>query len=91
MLFRSGTASNQVKFYQRFDHIVLLTATAALMTERLVGRTNNPYGKDPAELARALALKQTVEPLLRHRADLEIDTIVPVDLIVEKILAVVLR
>jgi len=91
VLFLSGTASNQVKFYGQFDHIVLLTAPASVMTERLVGRTNNPHGKDPAELARALALKRTVEPLLRRSADLEVDTSVPLDEIVEKILGVVLR
>jgi shikimate kinase len=91
VLFLSGTASNQVKFYKQFDHIVLLTAPASVMTERLVHRTNNPYGKDPKELARALALKETVEPLLRRGADLEIDTSVPVDEVVDKILDVVLR
>jgi dephospho-CoA kinase len=91
VLFLSGTASNQVKFYGRFDHIVLLTAPASVMTERLVRRTNNPYGKDPNDLARALALKQTVEPLLRRGADLEIDTSVPIDEVVERLLDVVLR
>jgi dephospho-CoA kinase len=91
VLFLSGTASNQVKFYGRFDHIVLLTAPAAVMTERPKRRTNNPYGKDPSDLARALALKETVEPLLRRSADLEIDTSVTVDEVVEKILGVVLR
>jgi len=91
LLFLSGTASNQVKFYGRFDHIVLLTAPASVMTERLVRRTNNPYGKEPNDLARALALKETVEPLLRRGADLEIDTSVPVDEVVERLLDVVLR
>ena len=91
VLFLSGTASNQVKFYGRFDHIVLLTAPASVMTERLVRRTNNPYGKDPKELARALALKQTVEPLLRRGADVEIDTSVPVDDVVERLIDVALR
>ena len=61
------------------------------MTERLLRRTNNPYGKDPTELARALALKETVEPLLRRSADLEIDTSVPVDEVVEKILGLIIK
>jgi shikimate kinase len=91
VLFISGGATNQVKFYGRFDHIVLLTAPSSVMTERLASRTNNPYGKDPDELARVLALKETVEPLLRRVANLEIDTSVPVDAVVEKILRVVLR
>jgi len=91
VLFLSGTASNQAKFYGQFDHIVLLTAPASVMTERLKRRTNNPYGKDPKELARALALKQTVEPLLRRGADVEIDTSVPVDNVVERLIDVALR
>ena len=91
VLFVSGTASNQWKFYGRFDHIVLLTAPAPVMTDRLVRRTNNPYGKDPPELARALALKETVEPLLRRGADLEIDTSAPVDEVVERILGLIIR
>ena len=90
-LFISGAARNQVKFYGQFDHIVLLSAPAALITERLLSRTNNPYGKDPDDLARVLAQKQSVEPALRRAADLEIDTSVPLDQVVEKILRAVLR
>jgi shikimate kinase len=91
VLFISGGATNQVKFYGRFDHIVLLTAPTSVMTERLATRTNNPYGKDPGELARVMVLKETVEPLLRRVAHLEIDTSVPVNEVVERILSVVLR
>jgi dephospho-CoA kinase len=90
VLFLSGTASNQGKFYGQFDHIVLLTAPASVMTERLVRRTDNRYGKDPKELVRALALKETVEPLIRRGADLEIDTSVPVDDVVERILGLII-
>ena len=87
VLFISGGASNQGKFYAQFDHIVLLSAPIAVMKERLANRTNNPYGKDPDELARALALKETVEPVLRRIADLEIDTSVPLDQVVQKVIA----
>jgi len=80
-----------VKFYGQFDHIVLLTAPTSLIIERLVTRTSNPYGKHPDELARVLALKETVEPKLRRVADLEIDTSVPVNEVVDRILSVVLR
>jgi broad-specificity NMP kinase len=86
ILFVSGAARNQTKFYGRFDHVVLLTAPFPVIAERLVGRTNNPYGKDPAELAEVLGLKQTVEPALRRAADLEIDTSIPLGEVVERIL-----
>ena len=91
VLFVSGTARNQTKFYPRFDHVVLLTAPVPVMIERLTRRTNNPYGKDPAELAEVLGFKQTVEPALRRAADLEIDTSIPLDEVVAKILDRVLR
>jgi len=86
VLFVSGAARNQTKFYAAFDHVVLLTAPVPVIIERLSVRTNNPYGKDPAELAEVLRLKETVEPALRRRADLEIDTSVPLEEVVETIL-----
>ena len=33
LLFVSGTASNQTRFYDRFDHIILLSAPAAVIIE----------------------------------------------------------
>jgi len=50
-----------------------------------------PYGRGPAELAEVLGFKQTVEPALRRAADLEIDTSIPLDEVVAKILDRVLR
>jgi shikimate kinase len=89
VLFISGGASNQGKFYAQFDHIVLLSAPTAVLKERLARRTNNPYGKDPEELARVVALKESVEPILRRIADVEIDTSVPLDQVVDKVLRAV--
>jgi shikimate kinase len=86
VLFLGGCASNQVQFHSRFDAIVLLSAPAALMAERLATRSTNLYGRQPAEAARALQLKQTVEPRLRRVADLEIDTSVPLDQVVAEVL-----
>ena len=78
VLFVQGTTRNQVLFYPRFNHIVLLSAPAEVLAERLTTRTTNPYGKDPAELAETLEYRQTVEPLLRAAATLEVVTTVPV-------------
>jgi dephospho-CoA kinase len=86
VLFVSGAVRNQTKFYPRFDHVVLLTAPVSVMIERLARRTNNPYGTDPAELAEVLAQKETVEPALRRGADVVIETSIPLDEVVEKIL-----
>lgn len=86
VLFLSGCKSNQGRFYARFDHIILLSAPVELIVERLAARTNNPYGKHPDELAQVLRYVQTVEPLLRRSASLEVDTRVPVAQVIEHIL-----
>jgi shikimate kinase len=90
VLFVSGCRSNQGAFYHRFDHVVLLSAPTPVMLERLASRTNNPYGKEPAELAWVLRNLETVEPRLRATASLEVDTSVPLERVVEMILAHVL-
>jgi shikimate kinase len=85
-LFVSGCAPNQVRFYPRFDHIILLTAPAAVLAERLATRTTNTFGRRPGEIDRTLALQQTIEPLLRRAADLVLDTTAAPDEVVEAVL-----
>jgi shikimate kinase len=89
VLFISGCAANMGKFYPQFDHIVLLTAPAALIVDRLAARTNNPYGKRPEEVARVLNLLQTIEPALRKIAGHEVDTSVPLNQVAAKVLQLV--
>jgi shikimate kinase len=86
-LFVQGTTRNQVVFYPLFDHIVLLSAPADVLVERLTMRTTNPYGKDPGEIAETLGYLQTVEPLLRQAATLEVVTTVPVGQVADIVLA----
>ena len=91
LLFLSGCAMNMGKFYPHFDHIVLLSAPADLIVQRLATRTNNPYGKHPDEVARVLGLMQTIEPRLRNAAGHEVDTSAPLDEVVAMILRLVQR
>ncbi|GAA4528350.1 AAA family ATPase [Amycolatopsis samaneae] len=86
-LFVGGATRNQVRFYPRFDHIVLLSAPAAVLVERLATRTTNPYGKTGAELAEVLDNLETVEPLLRESATFEVVTTVPVARVADLVLA----
>jgi dephospho-CoA kinase len=86
-LFVQGTTRNQVRFYPRFDHIVLLSSPAAVLVERLTTRTTNPYGKNPADIAETLEYLETVEPLLREAATLEVVTTVPVAQVADTVLA----
>lgn len=47
MIFVAGCEENQVVFHPRFDVIILLSAPAEVLTERLASRTANSYGKPP--------------------------------------------
>ena len=85
-LFLSGCAENQVKFYPQLTDIILLSAPAEVLAERLRTRTNNPYGKRPEELEEVLYSLETVEPLLRRGATCEIKTTVLLNQVVEEIL-----
>ena len=87
LLFVSGTAPNMRQFLPQFDHVILLSAPVELIVARLATRTTNNYGKDPAEAARVIALIDSVEPLLRHIADHEIDTSVPLEDVVAQLLS----
>jgi dephospho-CoA kinase len=87
VLFISGCASNQVKFYAQFDHIVLLSAPVPLLLERLATRTTNSFGKHPDEVAQVLYYQRTVEPRLRMVAAIELDTSAPVDELLAAVLA----
>ncbi|NOK63392.1 MAG: hypothetical protein GFH27_549347n53 [Chloroflexi bacterium AL-W] len=91
ILFVSGCAENQGKFYSEFRHIILLSAPAEVLIERLTHRTNNPYGKRPEERAEVLHYLETVEPLLRGGATHEIDTTQPLEQVVEMILTLALE
>jgi shikimate kinase len=62
------------KFVPQFDHVVLLSAPADVIAERLGRRTNNQFGKRREELDQVMTVLRTVEPLLRKLADYEIDT-----------------
>ncbi|WP_174188447.1 hypothetical protein [Nocardia barduliensis] len=84
-----GTTRNQVRFYPRFDDVVLLSAPVEVLVERLRTRTGNRYGKDPAELAETLEF-ETVQPLLRAAATLEVVTTVPISRVADIVLEHVL-
>ena len=69
----SGTTENQGQFYDRFEHIVLLTAPVAVLIERVSTRTTNPYGhtiEQQNEIRRYVA---EVEPLLRRGTTVKLD------------------
>ena len=72
-LFVSGTVENQGIFYDRFDHVVLLSVPVDVLLRRVTARTNNPYGQTPEEQAEIRWYVVEVEPLLRAGASVELD------------------
>lgn len=88
-LFVGGTVANQAGFYGRFDEVVLLSAPAEVVFQRIAERSNNPFGKTPEERARVAEDIEHVEPLLRQAATLEIDACLPVSEVVSALVAVV--
>lgn len=86
LLFVSGTAPNMGRFLPSFDHVILLSVAAETMAHRLATRTNNPYGQRPDEIEESLHYKETVEPLLRKIATIEIDTSPPLPDVVDAVL-----
>lgn len=69
----SGTVANQGAFYDRFTHVVLLSAPLETLLERVGRRTNNPYGRTEEQRSEIEGYVREVEPLLRRGATLELD------------------
>ncbi|HET7870441.1 MAG TPA: AAA family ATPase [Actinomycetota bacterium] len=72
-LFVQGCVRNQGKFYDRFDAVVLLSAPAQVILDRIASRNTNDWGKTPAERELVLHQLETVEPLLRAGCTHELD------------------
>jgi dephospho-CoA kinase len=88
VLFVSGCAVNMGKFLSQFDHVILLSAPAQVIVDRLINRTNNQYGKQPEEMERILSQIETVEPLLREASGHEIDTGADIQEVIARVLQI---
>jgi dephospho-CoA kinase len=69
----SGTSENQKRFYDRFEHVVLLSAPVDVLIDRVRRRTNNSYGQSEEQQQRIRTHAIEVEPLLRRGATVELD------------------
>jgi hypothetical protein len=87
-LYVSGCVSNQGKFYERFDAVVLLAAPLDLILGRVDTRTTNDYGKARRERDEIVFNLETVEPLLRATSTHEIDVSRPLDEVVDELMAI---
>jgi len=83
-----GCVWNQSKFYDRFDAVVLLSAPADVILDRVARRTTNTNGRTPSERAMILADLVEVEPLLRKGCTHELDASRPLDEVVGDLIAI---
>ncbi|MCP1428335.1 dephospho-CoA kinase [Microbacterium foliorum] len=68
----AGTVENQGRFYDRFDHVVLLSAPEDVILSRVACRTNNHYGRTESDRREIRTYLQDVEPRLRATATEEL-------------------
>jgi hypothetical protein len=87
-LFVQGCVPNQSTFYGRFDAVVLLSAPADVILDRIARRTTNDYGKSPVERAMILDDLAEVEPLLRAGCTHELDAGRPLADVVADLVAI---
>lgn len=87
-LFVSGTVTNQGRFYDRFDAVVLLSAPGNVLLHRIASRTTNDYGKSPAHRKLILGHLRDVEPLLRTTCTHEVDAGLPLEEVVERLIEI---
>lgn len=81
----SGTTDNQGVFYDRFEHVVLLSVPVEVLLERVARRTDNPYGRTADDQEEIRRLTTEVEPLLRQTADVELDGREPVEVLADTV------
>jgi thymidylate kinase len=90
-LFVSGCVSNQGRFYDRFDAVVLLTAPAHILLARVATRAANEYGKTEAERAEILDHLSWVEPRLRATATHVLDATRPLREVADELERIAVR
>ena len=87
-LYVSGAVSNQGRFYSEFDAVVLLSAPADVLLQRIDARVTNDFGKTSEERERIVRDIAEVEPLLRATCTHEIDTTQPLEAVVAELVAI---
>jgi shikimate kinase len=81
----SGTAQNQGRFYNRFEHVIYLRVPLEVLLDRVRVRTDNPYGKTADHQADITRYVAEVEPLIRRTATLELDGLLPIAVLADRV------
>ena len=80
-----GTVQNQGRFYDRFEHAIYLHVPLEVLLDRVRARTNNPYGKAVDQQADIIRYVAEVEPLIRRTATVELDGLLPIPALADRV------
>lgn len=86
-VFICAITSNTVELAHLFDRVFVLVPSRETLAERLRTRTNNTFGKDPAEAEQVLAHNDVIAEEWRARGGIPLDANRPVQTIVDDMLA----
>jgi dephospho-CoA kinase len=89
--FLCGYAENEAEVRDLFDLVVCLVADNETIRDRLLARTNNPFGKHPEEMAAALAENDVLESTYRRLGATLIDGRQPPAQVADAVLAAAAR
>ena len=85
-MFICGSASNRDKYIPKFSKVFILCVDDQTLRHRLLGRTNNNFGKDPDVLTRQIERNQGVKEYSINRGRVVVDATQPVKKVVDDIL-----
>lgn len=80
-----GTAENQGRFYDRFEHVIYLRVPLEVLLDRVRTRIDNPYGKTAEQQADITRYVAEVEPLILRSATLELDGLLPIPALTDRV------
>jgi dephospho-CoA kinase len=85
-VFFCGLATNQAQLYKNFHKIVMLNCDLETIKHRLRNRRNNPFGKRLGDLDWVRQTHNSLQPELRKADAIDVDSTLPLDKVVDKIL-----
>lgn len=85
-IFFCGVTANEREMWDLFSKVICLTADEKTLRHRLATRMSNDYGKAPHELEDILRWHKPNQEAHRQSGAIIIDTIKPLDEVVEEIL-----
>jgi thymidylate kinase len=83
----AGLSSNQEEYIKLFDTVFVLHASPETVLSRIEARTDNPYGKHPAEQERLLGWHKSFEAEMVGKGAIPLDAERPLEEVVADIAA----